>query len=352
MYSISIGTTALAHANHVLELLSISCFVPSLCGHPPIPTTMSMRLRRRATVDGSPGLDGAEPEQLPLLRVRPSLLHLFVDIHIITCLVYKPTFRSLIATPPSSPSPLPTFILPFRNLFQLSRPTRTAAKMKAITAFSVTSSLVVAMASAQYAIDPNSVANTTRDSWCTSQQAQCPLICLQTAAASGETLSNDCESSTLTYACVCSNGLSPNISEYSQTLPYFICTEWGNQCVSNCNGNTDCQSACREDHPCGALSPTRVNITSTSSMMSSTASVSGSSLAGDGATTDSNGATIYSGYAGASPTTLPAGAEPGSKAATQSPGNGAASVRAANVGRIFGMMAVLSVLVGGFAVLL
>nr|POF26003.1 hypothetical protein CFP56_22151 [Quercus suber] len=178
-------------------------------------------------------------------------------------------------------------------------------------------------------------------------------ICLQTVAASAETIDNDCDSSTLTYACVCSNGLSPNITEYSQTLPYFICTEWGSQCVSNCNGNTDCQSACREDHPCGALSPTRVNTTSTASTMSSTASISGSALPEGAATTDSNGVTVYTGFAGAAATSIPNGAEPGSKAAETS-GNGAASVKAAalNVSKTFGVMGVLAVLFGGFAVLL
>ena len=75
---------------------------------------------------------------------------------------------------------------------------------------------------------------------------------------------------TLTYDCVCGNGQSPNASEYSQTLPYFICTEWGTQCVAACAGDTSCQSACRDDHPCGAQNPKRVNVTSTTSSVSST----------------------------------------------------------------------------------
>lgn len=56
---------------------------------------------------------------------------------------------------------------------------------------------------------------------------------------------NDCDSDALTYTCVCENGVAPNITEYSQTLPYFICQQWGNTCVENCNGDNSCQSACR-----------------------------------------------------------------------------------------------------------
>lgn len=110
-------------------------------------------------------------------------------------------------------------------------------------------------ASAQYSINPNSVPLSTRDAWCESQLAQCPQICLQTSAHSSETRENDCVAKTLTYSCVCSNGVSPNVSQYSLTLPYYICQEWGNQCVAACGQDNTCSSACREDHPCGAQDP-------------------------------------------------------------------------------------------------
>lgn len=64
--------------------------------------------------------------------------------------------------------------------------------------------------------------------------------------------------------------MSPNLSEYSVTLPFFICQEWGNQCVANCGSDTSCASDCRENHPCGALSPTRVNETTSSSTSTAT----------------------------------------------------------------------------------
>jgi hypothetical protein len=48
---------------------------------------------------------------------------------------------------------------------------------------------------------------------------------------------------------------------YSQTIPYYICTEWGQQCVKNCNGVQQCQADCLQKHPCGAQSPNKGNAT-------------------------------------------------------------------------------------------
>lgn len=52
-------------------------------------------------------------------------------------------------------------------------------------------------------------------------------------------------------------------------MAYYICTEANNQCVNKCTSST-CQDACRADHPCGAQSPKRVNVTSTSAAVTST----------------------------------------------------------------------------------
>jgi len=45
-------------------------------------------------------------------------------------------------------------------------------------------------------------------------------------------------------------------------MPYFKCTEWGNQCVKACDAaDSTCQSACRSEHPCGAQDPVKPNAT-------------------------------------------------------------------------------------------
>ncbi|KAF1818086.1 uncharacterized protein K489DRAFT_420370 [Dissoconium aciculare CBS 342.82] len=191
----------------------------------------------------------------------------------------------------------------------------------------------IATAAAQYAINPNSVNNDTRRAWCTSQITQCPLICLQTPGNSATTRSNTCDWPSLTYSCVCSNGVSPNISEYSQTIPFYICQEWGNQCVSNCgSGNSACQSDCRQNHPCGAQNPTRQN----TSTLTGVANVAA-------ATTDAAGQTVYDGILGAT-----AAAQTGTNR------NAGASLRvlALGTGQTFGSLAIVGFVFGAFAVLL
>jgi len=137
------------------------------------------------------------------------------------------------------------------HLTQYSSRIATMYSFKASAALAA--SMLLTLSSAQYTIDPTSVPTSQRDTWCQSQQTACPLLCLQLPGESSTTDANTCDADTLTYQCVCGNGQSPNASEYSQTLPYFICTEYGTQCVNACaNGDTSCQSACRDDHPVGS----------------------------------------------------------------------------------------------------
>ncbi|OJJ71632.1 hypothetical protein ASPBRDRAFT_30044 [Aspergillus brasiliensis CBS 101740] len=131
-------------------------------------------------------------------------------------------------------------------------------------------------------IDPNSVPIDTRTSsdrvtieqWCQSQTSSCPLLCYQLPNASGSPKENTCDAKTLQYQCICSNGLSPNASQYSQTIPYFVCTEQNDECVQKCNGDSSCQSDCRSEHPCGAQNPKRVNVTSTAASTTAAATTS------------------------------------------------------------------------------
>ncbi|KAK1138922.1 hypothetical protein N8T08_001662 [Aspergillus melleus] len=88
---------------------------------------------------------------------------------------------------------------------------------------------VAGLASGQ-TIDPSTVDESTRDYWCQSQTSACPLLCLQMPGASNKPKDNSCSAKTLDYTCICSNGQSPNASEYSETIPYFICSEQNNKC--------------------------------------------------------------------------------------------------------------------------
>ncbi|KAI5467591.1 hypothetical protein BGZ63DRAFT_371620 [Mariannaea sp. PMI_226] len=131
----------------------------------------------------------------------------------------------------------------------------------------------VAVANSDYVIDPDSVDKSTRESWCSNEKQTCPVICEQTG--DGSTKVNDCDPDTLTYGCICGDGKQPNVSEYSLTLPYFVCQEWGNQCVAKCGNSNTCASDCRQNHPCGAQDPKKVNKTKTAT--GTTASATGTS---------------------------------------------------------------------------
>ncbi|EEQ84736.1 hypothetical protein RJZ56_005731 [Blastomyces dermatitidis] len=174
-------------------------------------------------------------------------------------------------------------------------------------------------------IDPMTIPVSTRSAWCLDQVSSCPLICLQERGTNGEPKSNDCDPETLTFSCVCSSGLSPNASEFSQTLPYYICTEINSQCVRNCNGNSGCQTSCREDNPCGAQSPRRVTTTPSAT---STGDATGT------ATND----VVYTGL--------------GEDSATR-PGSGAAGLSVAlQVGQVYAVGVVVAGFLVGFSVLM
>lgn len=176
------------------------------------------------------------------------------------------------------------------------------------------------VAKADYYIDPDSVPLSTRQSWCSDEVNTCPLICSQLSP--GPPLVNECNPDTLTFGCLCGNNKQPNVSEYSLTLPYFICQEYGNQCVTACGQNNQCSSACRQDNPCGASNPKRYNTTSTST-------------SGAPTTTETGSNTIFSG--------TPGGGDDDSGSSRITP--------VAKMGRAYGLVIVLGSMLVAFAML-
>jgi len=183
---------------------------------------------------------------------------------------------------------------------------------------------------AQYSIDPNSIPLSTRQSWCQMQISSCPLLCLQLSGTSSTTAQDTCDATSLAYSCICGNGLQPNVSEYSQTVPFFICQEYTNQCVTNCGNDNTCQSNCREQNRCGAQDPIRVNVTTTSSAAATATGASGSAESGD---------VVYNGLGSAS-TTSAASSSSNSKSGAQS---------AIDLGRGCSLAVVAAGLFAGFA---
>ncbi|KAF6832479.1 hypothetical protein CPLU01_06162 [Colletotrichum plurivorum] len=181
----------------------------------------------------------------------------------------------------------------------------------------------VATAQADYTIDPKSVPLATRKAWCANQKNTCPIICQQVEPRT--TLVNDCNYDSLTYGCVCGDGNQPNMTEYTLSLPYHVCQEYGNQCVKACGiGANQCASDCLEDHPCGATNPTRQNTTSTGT---ATATATSSQTSG----------AIFTGMAG------------DDNSGSSGSGSGAAAL---GLGREAGMAVLVGSLLGGIALLL
>ncbi|EGX43988.1 hypothetical protein AOL_s00210g149 [Orbilia oligospora ATCC 24927] len=93
-------------------------------------------------------------------------------------------------------------------------------------------------ASAQTTIDPSTVPSSTRSTWCQGNLQACPLIC------GGGTSVNSCDRDTLEYECICSDGSTPDLSQYALTLPYFVCQEVRSRCIANGANNLEGQAEC------------------------------------------------------------------------------------------------------------
>ncbi|KAI3399957.1 hypothetical protein diail_5113 [Diaporthe ilicicola] len=192
------------------------------------------------------------------------------------------------------------------------------------TASLAAAAVFVAAVQADYMIDPSSVPLSTRKSWCQSEISTCPSICQDQSDTGAQV--NTCDPDTLQYGCLCGDNTQPNVSQYSLTLPYFVCTEWGNQCVSKCNGDNTCESACRQDHPCGATDPSPPNKSSTTTAASGTVSSTADATA------------VFTGVAG----------QTGSASST----SGVAKPASSEMARLYAMTGTLGLFFMGFAYLL
>ncbi|KAF8245924.1 hypothetical protein K440DRAFT_651252 [Wilcoxina mikolae CBS 423.85] len=147
------------------------------------------------------------------------------------------------------------------------------------------------------AFNESQISLATRRVWCKAQVSQCPALC---ADSNKSTTENECYPENLFYSCVCSDGLRPNLTEYSETIPYYVCTIEQGQCITACGaGNNDCAEQCRKTNVCGATHPKTYNATASASA-SGTASPSAT---GTGSSSDSGFATVGGGSSGSSSNT-------------------------------------------------
>ncbi|KAM3414950.1 hypothetical protein BST61_g10090 [Cercospora zeina] len=151
------------------------------------------------------------------------------------------------------------------------------------TSLAVAFAALSALASAQnystsgnLTITASEIPSSLRASWCRGQTIACPQIC------GGRAETNECDSEQLTYDCSCPDGEPRNISDYTQTLPFFICEQWKTNCVLNHPDDRDGQAAC-ESVTCGTKNATEAEGGDSSSTASESPTSTASSTAETGA---------------------------------------------------------------------
>ncbi|KAB8291156.1 hypothetical protein EYC80_009844 [Monilinia laxa] len=128
---------------------------------------------------------------------------------------------------------------------------------------------LVAANDANNTIDPNTVDPSLRSQWCTGEINTCGTLC------SGDYDSNTCDTATLNYTCTCSsNGSTPGLQYYLQTMPTFICEKIYQDCIAAGENDAAAQKLCTqaETKNCGKLDPDKYVPAATSSAASSSAS--------------------------------------------------------------------------------
>ncbi|PYH29412.1 uncharacterized protein BO87DRAFT_380630 [Aspergillus neoniger CBS 115656] len=154
---------------------------------------------------------------------------------------------------------------------------------------------VAATASSNYTLPSDfnisAISLSERNSWCTAERNSCPEIC------GGVATSNSCDPSTLDFSCVCSNGSTADVAEYTQTIPFFICEATYAQCIED-SPSLDEQEQCQEtrDKDCGTLNASASSTTSstTTTAASLTTSTGSSSSTGSGSSGSSASTTSSS----------------------------------------------------------
>lgn len=78
------------------------------------------------------------------------------------------------------------------------------------------------------------------------------------------------EQATLKFGCVCSDDSIPDVTPYSQTIPFFVCQETYVQCINSHPNDAEGQRACKKAADCGSKNASAVTTTASSTMSSTT----------------------------------------------------------------------------------
>ncbi|KAF2474663.1 uncharacterized protein BDR25DRAFT_254995 [Lindgomyces ingoldianus] len=138
-------------------------------------------------------------------------------------------------------------------------------------------------------LDPNTVSNDNKSTWCAAERHTCPEVCggIGKTKAGG----NECSTTNLNFTCTCSDGTSPNMSDYQQSVPALMCREWFSRCIIASGENLDQQLLCKAV-TCG-------NKTTEGAVSTSAAASGGASSTGGGGASATSGSPSAASSSGA-----------------------------------------------------
>ncbi|KAF3922646.1 hypothetical protein ABW21_db0201612 [Orbilia brochopaga] len=169
-----------------------------------------------------------------------------------------------------------------------------------------------------YNVNPDDIDQGTKNTWCSDQVAACVNLCNDQSGV--DPSKNECDTDTLQFSCICSDNTTPNATQYSQTIPYFLCTYQVQACVDNCGSRTG--------RTCGASDPTRhnVTVTATSTTSSGAARKTGTNSNGDDVAFDATGSSDSASETGGSSDSASASKNAASRLSSISGGATAATI--------------------------
>ncbi|OHE92315.1 hypothetical protein CORC01_12377 [Colletotrichum orchidophilum] len=150
-------------------------------------------------------------------------------------------------------------------------------------------------------INVGTISVTERANWCVAERNTCKVLCEPNPTT------NDCDSTSLVYSCLCPNGSAPGLEYYEQTMPTFICQKAFQDCITanvgDARGQTNCTDTIQSQ--CGTINAQadQASGASTTATASATSTPSGTGSANAGST---SAASSSSSSAWAAPTANPA----------------------------------------------
>ncbi|KAI1805905.1 hypothetical protein F4811DRAFT_513023 [Daldinia bambusicola] len=88
-----------------------------------------------------------------------------------------------------------------------------------------------------FKIDPTDVDISDRVAWCQGQQDSCGTLC-------GSVVQNSCSTDSLDFQCVCQGNNEPDMNDYMNTMPWFVCERLQRNCIAANENNAAGQKNC------------------------------------------------------------------------------------------------------------